>query len=181
MVYLFALEKTGFWGWWIRFVQWWHGDKFRRIIHVGLADGPSDAKLYDPNLEVIEAIAQGVVRRSVWDSVMSYAKARNARIWLVPWKGPAAESVVAWLRADRLVGKRYDWDGAACAGLDMLDRWLPTFRTRDDNAWFCSELVAHAFEVEAPGEQTPSDVCAWEEWDWQNARLEFNGRENLYR
>lgn len=180
MVYLLAVERTGFWGWWIRLVQLLHGGRFRRVVHVGLAHGPTGAKLYDPALEVIEAIPRGVVRRSAWDSVMDYVPRRNVRVWLVPCTA-AAVSLVAWMRAERRVGKKYDWDGAICAGLDLVDRWLPAFRTRNDNAWFCSELVAEAFGEEAPGEATPSEVCAWPVWDWKNARLEYDGREGLYR
>lgn len=66
-----------------------------------------------------------------------------------------ASAVLAAARSQ--IGKPYDWTGAA--GIGMRRNW------QDDDAWFCSELVAWAFEAggrslfrSQPWRITPRDI-----------------------
>lgn len=72
----------------------------------------------------------------------------------------------------RQVGKGYDMRQAVKAGVDLLDRLPfsgdgPTLNKEDFSKFFCSELVAAAFEeagVTGPvnaSEVTPIDLCRW--------------------
>ncbi|WP_417916256.1 hypothetical protein [Candidatus Electronema sp. JC] len=70
-------------------------------------------------------------------------------------------------------GKKYDLPQAVKAGIDLLDRLPfsgkdgPTLNKEDFSKFFCSELVAAAFEqagVTGPvnaSEVTPIDLCRW--------------------
>ena len=65
------------------------------------------------------------------------------------------EAVIAAARSQ--IGKPYDWQGVA--GIGFRRRW------QDDDAWFCSELVAWAFEAggrplfrSQPWRVTPRDL-----------------------
>lgn len=86
--------------------------------------------------EVIEAAAFGGVRvRPLADML---ADATKTAILTLPGD---PQKVIAAVRSQ--IGKPYDWSGVL--GLGFRRRW------QDDDAWFCSELVAWAFaEAGAP-------------------------------
>lgn len=89
--------------------------------HVGLIDGGT----------VIEAVGGAGVRvRPLADML---AEASRYEIVDMPARDPQA--VIAAARAQ--VGKPYDWGGVV--GVGFRRRW------QDDDAWFCSELVAYSF------------------------------------
>lgn len=82
--------------------------------------------------EVIEAAAFGGVRvRPLADML---AHATKTAILTLPGD---PQAVIAAARSQ--IGKPYDWSGVL--GFGFRRRW------QDDDAWFCSELVAWAFEV----------------------------------
>lgn len=90
--------------------------------HCALVDGDT----------VIEAAAfRGVRERPLHDFM---ADATKAAVLSLPGD-PGA--VIAAARSQ--LGKPYDWLGVA--GIGFRRRW------QDEDAWFCSELVAWAFEV----------------------------------
>lgn len=93
-----------------------------RWSHVGLIDGNS----------VIEATAtHGVVRTRLFESL---ARASEFAFVELPCTDPAA----AIAMAAGEIGKPYDWSGVF--GIGFNRDW------QEDDAWFCSELVAWAFE-----------------------------------
>lgn len=66
------------------------------------------------------------------------------------YTAPKVEEAYNWARGQ--VGKPYDW--TAITGLALNRNW------REDDSWFCSELVAAAFEaVGAP--LFAEGMCAW--------------------
>lgn len=80
--------------------------------------------------EVIEAAAFGGVRvRPLADMLV---QATKAAMIVLPGE---PEKVIAAARSQ--IGKPYDWAGVL--GFGFRRRW------QDDDAWFCSELVAWAF------------------------------------
>ncbi|MEW6612718.1 MAG: YiiX/YebB-like N1pC/P60 family cysteine hydrolase [Pseudomonadota bacterium] len=93
-----------------------------RWSHVALVDGD----------EVIEAAAPHGVRRASVGAAIDRA-ARCALVEL-PARDPAAVLAAA---ASQL-GKPYDW--TAVLGLGLRRDW------QEEDAWFCSELVAWAFQ-----------------------------------
>lgn len=81
---------------------------------------------------VIEAAAfHGVRERPLRDFMADATKAAMLEL-----PGDAG-AVIAAARSQ--IGKPYDWQGVA--GIGFRRRW------QDDDAWFCSELVAWAFEA----------------------------------
>lgn len=89
--------------------------------HVAIIDGD----------EVIEAIAPNGVRRFPVAQCIDHAK--RAAIVDLPCRNPSA--VIA--AADSQLGKPYDY--TAIVGLGLRRDW------QEDDAWFCSELVAWSF------------------------------------
>lgn len=163
MIYLFAIERRTIaapvFPWLIRLVQFIHFRKYWHVTHVGLVN----------NHEVIEAVAGGVIRHDLAVALDHYKKQKNIIVWRIPIKGEFHfKGVHAWIRAEELVGKRYDWRGALNAGLDLLEMIIGQQCIRRDNNWFCSEIVAHAFHCDDPSEQTPADVCDWPFWNWHD-------------
>jgi len=93
-----------------------------RWSHVALIDGYC----------VIEALApDGVV---VNDTEVALLRAREFELVELPCRNPEAVRAAA----SSQVGKPYDY--TAVLGLGLHRNW------QDDGAWFCSELVAWAFE-----------------------------------
>lgn len=82
--------------------------------------------------EVIEAAAFGGVRARPLADML--ADATKMAILTLPGD---PQAVIAAARSQ--IGKPYDWQGVA--GIGFRRRW------QDDDAWFCSELVAWAFEA----------------------------------
>lgn len=80
--------------------------------------------------EVIEAAAFGGVRARPLSDML--AQATKAAMIVLPGD---PEKVIAAARSQ--IGKPYDWSGVL--GFGFRRRW------QDDDAWFCSELVAWAF------------------------------------
>lgn len=89
--------------------------------HVSIIDGD----------EVIEAIAPNGVRR--FSVAQSIDHAKRAAIVDLPCRNPSA--VIA--AASSQLGKPYDY--TAIVGLGLRRDW------QEDDAWFCSELVAWSF------------------------------------
>jgi uncharacterized protein YycO len=102
--------------WAIRACSW------SRWSHVGLIDGDS----------VVEAVAlKGVVR-----TPLAQRQAEDPR-WAIshlPCRDPSVVIAEAVLQ----IGKPYDY--TAVLGLGLHRVW------KDDDSWFCSELVAYAFD-----------------------------------
>lgn len=84
-------------------------------------------------------------------------------------------------------GKSYDMPQAVKSALDMLDKLPfglhgPTFNKEDFSKFFCSELVAAAFEqagVVGPvnaSEVTPIDLCRWR--IYQDSYYQLKGDQN---
>lgn len=90
--------------------------------HVAIIDGD----------EVIEAVALAGVRR--FPVVQAIARAKRAVVVELPCLDPRA--VIA--AAASQIGKPYDY--SAILGLGLRRDW------QEDDAWFCSELVAWAFQ-----------------------------------
>lgn len=90
--------------------------------HVALIDGD----------QVIEAVAGSGVRRAPLQRALE--RASGAAVMMVPSSNPTA--VLAMARSQ--IGRPYDWSGIA--GLGVNRDW------QEPDAWFCSELVAWAFE-----------------------------------
>ncbi len=82
-------------------------------------------------------------------------------------------------------GKNYDLPQAVKAGIDLLDRLPfsgkdgPTLNREDFSRFFCSELVAAAFEKAGvtgtinASEVTPIDLCRWQ--IYQNSYYQLKG------
>lgn len=105
---------------------------FSAAIRVGTWSDWSHVALVD-GFEVIEATAS----RGVQPAPLGEAIARASSYALVDivTRDPAA--AIAAARSQ--IGKRYDWTGAF--GIGLHRDW------QEDDAWFCSELVAWAFQV----------------------------------
>lgn len=82
---------------------------------------------------IIEAAAFHGVRERPLAELL--AEASEYEIIEIPARNPAA--VIAAARSQ--LGKPYDWRGVV--GIGFRRRW------QDEDAWFCSELVAYAFEA----------------------------------
>lgn len=80
--------------------------------------------------EAIEAAAFGGVRARPLSDMLAHAT--KAAMIVLPGE---PEKVIAAARSQ--IGKPYDWAGVL--GFGFRRRW------QDDDAWFCSELVAWAF------------------------------------
>lgn len=91
--------------------------------HVAIIDGD----------EVIEAVMGTGVRSHPLSA--SIADASEWEVVEVPCRVP--DAVIAAARSQ--IGKPYDYRGVL--GIGARRRW------QDDGSWFCSELVAHAFEA----------------------------------
>lgn len=91
-----------------------------RWSHVALVAGP----------HVIEAVALGGVRQVS----RGYALQRASEHCLVDLPAHNAQAIIDAARSQ--IGKPYDW--TAVAGLGLHRDW------QEDDAWFCSELVAWA-------------------------------------
>ncbi|TCP13774.1 permuted papain-like amidase YaeF/Yiix C92 family enzyme [Crenobacter luteus] len=90
--------------------------------HVALVDGE----------HVVEAVAgKGVVRRTLAEALAGVSR---WALMTVPHASP--EEVLAAARSQ--LGRPYDWSGIAGVGVDR--DW------QEPDSWFCSELVAWAFE-----------------------------------
>ncbi|MDE1905014.1 MAG: hypothetical protein KGH75_01005 [Rhodospirillales bacterium] len=113
-----TLRFSGGEGWEGAIVRWW---TWSWAGHVGIDLG--DGRVIDATP------GPGVAVRAV-------AAGRGDRMFGVRCSERTAARVVAWARAQ--VGKPYDW-GGVLAFLARRD-W------HDPRAWFCSELVAAAFE-----------------------------------
>lgn len=79
----------------------------------------------------IEAVATGVRKLPVLDAI---GRAKRSAVVELPCRDPRA--VIA--AAESQLGKPYDF--TAIVGLGLRRDW------QEDDAWFCSELVAWAFE-----------------------------------
>lgn len=86
--------------------------------------------------EVIEAAFGYPVRARPLDDLLSESSDQDIIYIEVP-DAHARDAVIAAARAE--IGKPYDWRGVV--------GFLPRADIHDAHAWFCSELVAHAFEA----------------------------------
>lgn len=94
-----------------------------RWSHVALIDGYG----------AIEALpSQGVVVTETQEVLL---RSREFELVELACRDPAAVRAAA----GRQVGKPYDW--GAIAGIALRRNW------QEDDAWFCSELIAWAFEA----------------------------------
>lgn len=101
------------------------------LLRVALWSSWSHCAIVDGD-QVIEAAALGGVRaRPLADLV---AESSRTAVLEIPARDPA--SVIAAARSQ--VGKPYDWMGVI--GIGVRRRW------QDNDRWFCSELIAWAFE-----------------------------------
>ena len=91
-----------------------------RWSHVAIVSG----------FHVIEAVTSGVRRRPTMAAIHA---ARDASFVDLPCADP--QSIVD--AAESQIGKPYDW--TALLGIGLHRNW------QDDDAWFCSELVAWSF------------------------------------
>lgn len=107
--------------------------------HVGLFD------IVRGHIEVVEA--DGSVKATNFDNVL---KAYNGKIWVARFKGLTDLQIDQIMQIARgLTGKEYDWDAAR----EMLaNNFFANFHHKDDDKYFCSELVEKAF-LEAIGYQ----------------------------
>lgn len=114
---LFCTNPTNPLSWLIRAGSW------SQWSHVAIIDGS----------DVIEAIAlHGVVR-----TALATRQAQDARWQIVSISCADPDAVIAAAKAE--IGKGYDYTGVLGVGLHR--DWQETGR------WFCSELVAHAFQA----------------------------------
>lgn len=102
------------------------------LLRAALWSAWSHCALIDGD-EVIEAAVGAGVRERPLAELL--AEASEHEIIEIPARNPAA--VIAAARSQ--VGKPYDWRGVI--GIGFRRRW------QDEDAWFCSELVAYAFEA----------------------------------
>lgn len=102
------------------------------VIRAGTWSRWSHVALVD-DFTVIEATAKHGVRRAPLGELIAHA----SRFALVDL--PCVDPAAAIAAAASQIGKPYDWSGAFGVGLHR--DW------QEDDAWFCSELVAWAFEV----------------------------------
>lgn len=110
---------------------------FTRKHHIGsvllrafLWSGWSHCAIIDDNY-VIEAVAGVGVRRRLLSDLI----AESSKWEIVDFPSSNPEAVLA--SASAQIGAPYDWGGVL--GLGFRRRW------QEDDSWFCSELVAHAF------------------------------------
>lgn len=129
------------------------------VIRAGTGSNVSHARLYIGNGEVIEAVGDGVVKTTLRaamsaDTVTIVYRRRDL-------DSATADAVVRF--AQRQVGKGYDYSGAAGAGqasgrgvvISLLFPLVGAFSLggtignaiAPDNNFFCSELVARAFQA----------------------------------
>lgn len=102
------------------------------LLRVALWSSWSHCAIVDGD-QVIEAAATGGVRvRPLADLV---AESSRTQLLEIPTRDPA--SVIAAARSQ--VGKPYDWLGVV--GIGFRRRW------QDADRWFCSELIAWAFQA----------------------------------
>lgn len=102
------------------------------LLRAFLWSGWSHCAIVDGD-KIIEAAASGGVRvRPLAELV---AESSRHQFVDIPARDPA--SVIAAARAQ--IGKGYDWLGVA--GIGFRRRW------QDADRWFCSELIAWAFEA----------------------------------
>lgn len=107
------------------------GNPFSALIRAATWSRWSHVSIIDDDDMVIEAAAlHGVRRVSFVDAIN---RAADAALVELPCHDPAA--VIA--TAASQIGKPYDY--TAIVGLGMRRDW------QEDDAWFCSELVAWAF------------------------------------
>ena len=147
-----------------------------RVIRVGTFSKVSHACLYVGSLEVIEAIGEGVVNRTIEESV----GADTLAIVLRHKNMSAAAAAIIVRYAGRQVGKKYDLAGAASAAPGVTKGFICVVSPAlcvglaggeaanaldQDAKFFCSELVARAYEqanmrlINRPAYQTnPDDV-----------------------
>jgi len=98
----------------------------------------------------------------------------DGEVWFLPLSHTARER----LHLDRLVSfllnndrKPYDMKQAVKSGLDFLDKLGPTYAEEDYSEFFCSELIAAAYEQAGviynvnASEVTPADLCAFDIYD----------------
>lgn len=107
------------------------GHPMSAVIRLGTWSDWSHVAIIDGD-DVIEATAPAGVRRL--PVVQAIAHATQAVIVELPCRDPRA--VIA--AAASQIGKPYDW--TAVLGLGLRRNW------QEDDAWFCSELVAWAFQ-----------------------------------
>jgi uncharacterized protein YycO len=102
------------------------------LLRAALWSAWSHCALVDGDHAIEAAAGVGVRRRSLQALLQEASEFAFVR---VPCADPAA--VIA--AATTQLGKRYDWLGLL--GIGLRRRW------QRDDAWFCSELVAWAFEA----------------------------------
>lgn len=102
------------------------------LLRAALWSAWSHCALIDGD-EIIEAAAGSGVRARPLAELI--AESSEWEIIEIPVRNPAA--VIAAARSQ--IGKPYDWRGVI--GIGFRRRW------QDEDAWFCSELVAYAFEA----------------------------------
>lgn len=126
------------------------------VIRFGTSSKYSHTAIYVGNGEIIEAVADGVVRGPLDAAVKSYLVVEVYRP--VGIKPAQAQAVVAYVEQQR--GKAYDYkavataghnsklgavlcmaSGAACEIMDGINRY------ESDVKFYCSELIAHAFTI----------------------------------
>lgn len=78
-------------------------------------------------------VVQAVAGAGVIEVPLAFFKADASRWAVVEYPGDEAMAVAA---ARNQIGTRYDWSGVA--GIGLHRHW------NDEQAWFCSELVAYA-------------------------------------
>lgn len=113
------------------------------LLRAALWSGWSHCALVDGD-DIIEAAAFHGVRRRSLHALLSDSS--RFAILDIPVKSPAA--IIA--AAHSQIGKPYDWAGVL--GIATRRRW------QEDDAWFCSELIAWAF---AQGGNPLVRVPAW--------------------
>ncbi|MCP5418961.1 MAG: hypothetical protein H6970_00520 [Gammaproteobacteria bacterium] len=133
--------------------------KVSKVIRVGTISRYSHASLFIGNGQIIEALGVGVIQQSLTDAMSDDTLvAVYRRVRMTPEQ---AQEVIRY--AKRQIGKKYDYSGAAGAGItsgpgivmgtlisplvvvvgigaDLYNRHNP------EAAFFCSELVALAFD-----------------------------------
>jgi uncharacterized protein YycO len=152
--------------------------KVSTVIRVGTMSRFSHAALYIGESQVIEAIGVGVVRQSLEDALSDDTLVSVYR--RMRMSDQQAQQVIRYAKAQ--VGKPYDYSGAAGAGITSAPGMVfgmvisPVVvvvgvgadvynRLNPEAAFFCSELVALAFEkagaslgAGAPS-TTPKDIA----------------------
>jgi len=141
------------------------------VIRAGTGSNLSHARLYIGNGEIIEAVGDGVVKRTLREAMASDTLTIAYRRRGI--NSATADAVVRF--AERQVGRGYDYSGAAGAGQAsvrgvIISALLPLGTAvvldgairnaiEPDNRFFCTELIVRAFQVaNAPITNTRANI-----------------------